>query len=134
LCNELRKVLIEKDSNFEADIFSKVNLRNSKYFTYEESKDTISALRQFDPNERREKRASFTFNSGAVYIGEWKGEFRDGFGEQVWPDGARYIGEWSEDRANGKGKFIHTDGEIYDGQWENDKAEGFGVYKNLDGA
>jgi hypothetical protein len=99
----------------EADIISKLNLGDSKYFTYEESKETISGLRPFDPNEIREKRASYTFKTGAIYTGEWKGEFRDGFGEQVWPDGAKYIGEWRENRAHGKGKFIHADGDIYDG-------------------
>jgi hypothetical protein len=76
----------------EANIISKLNLGSSKYFTYEESKDTISGLSTFDLNERREMRASYTFKTGAVYTGEWKGEFRDGFGEQVWPDGAKYIG------------------------------------------
>jgi hypothetical protein len=45
----------------------------------------------------------------AVYTGEWKGGFRDGFGVQVWPDSARYEGEWQENRAHGKGKFVHVD-------------------------
>ena len=101
---------------------------SSKYFTYEESKETISSKKGFDPNQRREKRTPYTFKSGAVYSGEWKGGFRDGQGEQVWPDGARYMGEWRENRAHGKGQFIHVDGDIYDGQWANDKANGRGVY------
>ena len=41
---------------------------------------------------KREQRPPFTFKSGAVYNGEWRGNARDGYGEQVWPDGAKYLG------------------------------------------
>ena len=110
------------------------NVGSSKYFTYEESKETISSKKAFDPNQRREKRPPYSFKSGAVYTGEWKGGFRDGFGHQQWPDGAQYEGEWRENRAHGKGQFVHVDGDIYDGQWANDKANGLGVYKHVNGA
>ena len=65
----------------------------------------------------REKRSLYTFKSGATYVGEWRGGFRDGYGEQKWQDGASYFGEWKENRANGQGKFIHVDGDIYEGNW-----------------
>jgi MORN repeat len=78
------------------------NVGSSKYFTIEESKETLSS-KQFDPNARREKRPVYHFRSGATYLGEWKGGFRDGHGEQTWPDGAKYLGEWKENRAHGKG-------------------------------
>lgn len=110
------------------------NIGSSKYFTYEESKETISSKKAFNPDQRRERRAPYTFKSGAVYSGEWKGGFRDGFGEQQWPDGARYEGEWRENRAHGKGQFVHVDGDVYDGQWANDKANGLGVYMHVNGA
>lgn len=110
------------------------NVGSSKYFTYEESKETISSKKGFDPNQRRERRPAYTFNSKAVYTGEWKGGFRDGYGEQQWPDGARYEGEWRENRAHGKGQFVHVDGDVYDGQWANDKANGLGVYMHVNGA
>ena len=41
---------------------------------------------------QREKRPPYTFKSGAVYEGEWKGNVRDGWGIQIWPDGAKYEG------------------------------------------
>jgi len=45
------------------------------------------------PNsDKREKRPPYTFKSGAIYDGEWKGNMRDGYGEQKWLDGARYEG------------------------------------------
>jgi len=109
-------------------------LGSSKYFTQEEARETISGNRTWNPSLPREKREKYTFKSMAVYTGEWKGGFRDGYGEQVWPDGARYIGEWQENRAHGKGKFIHVDGDIYEGMWANDKANGNGYYQHVNGA
>ena len=63
----------------------------------------------------KERRPPFTFRSGIVYDGEWKGDCREGYGVQIWPDGARYEGNWKDNKANGKGKFIHVDGDIYEG-------------------
>ena len=58
------------------------NVGSSKYFTYEESTETLSTKKQFDPNQKRERRPAYNFKSGAIYSGEWKGGFRDGQGEQ----------------------------------------------------
>ena len=98
---------------------------SSKYFTPEDAKDTL-LMPKYDEKLPREKRPPYTLRSGAIYHGEWRGGYRDGFGEQVWPDGARYIGEWKRHRAHGKGKFKHIDGDMYDGEWANDKANGHG--------
>ena len=108
-------------------------LGSSKYFTQEEARETVSQ-RIYKANQPRENRPPYKFKTGAIYQGQWKGGFRDGFGEQTWPDGAKYSGEWRENRAHGKGKFIHVDGDVYDGFWANDKANGPGVYKHVNGA
>jgi hypothetical protein len=101
----------------------------SRYFTLDESRETLTS-NKYDPNLPREERPLYKFKSGATYKGEWKGGFRDGFGEQHWPDGARYIGEWKDNRAHGQGKFIHVDKDEYEGEWANDKANGRGVYRH----
>jgi hypothetical protein len=75
---------------------------SSKYFTKDEAKETVSS-KKYDPKARRERRAPYTYNSGAVYEGEWLGGFRDGQGRMTWPDGAQYIGEWKMNKACGKG-------------------------------
>ena len=41
---------------------------------------------------KKERRPPYTFSSGAVYEGEWKGSVREGWGTQIWPDGAKYEG------------------------------------------
>lgn len=109
-------------------------LGSSKYFTQDEARETVNGGRKYDPNAAREQRDPYRFKSGAIYTGEWKGGFRDGFGEQVWTDGAKYVGEWRDNRAHGKGKFIHVDGDVYEGFWANDKANGPGSYQHVNGA
>jgi hypothetical protein len=44
-------------------------------------------------SSRRERRPPYTFKSGAIYEGEWKGSIRDGWGIQTWSDGAKYEGK-----------------------------------------
>ena len=53
---------------------------SSKYFTQEEARETLSK-NLYNPNQVREQRPPYTFKTGAVYTGQWKGGFRDGFGE-----------------------------------------------------
>ena len=55
-------------------------LGSSKYFTQEEARETISK-RLYDPDQPREQRQPYQFKTGAIYTGQWKGGFRDGFGE-----------------------------------------------------
>ena len=112
----------------------KTRRADSRYFTLDESRETVSGSKAYDPNAKREQRAIYTFNSGATYEGEWVGGFRDGNGKQKWSDGAIYTGQWNHNRAQGKGKFIHIDGDVYEGDWVNDKANGYGVYNHVDGA
>jgi hypothetical protein len=52
---------------------------DSKYFTMDESKETVSKKR-YNPNAKREERTTYTFKTGATYTGQWVGGFRDGVG------------------------------------------------------
>jgi len=72
--------------------------------------------------------APYTFETGAVYTGQWRCNKRHGYGCQEWPDGATYEGEWHENRAAGKGRLRHCDGDVFVGQWRNNKAWGVGVF------
>jgi len=53
---------------------------DSRYFTIDESRETISKTRTYDPNAKRERRPTYRFKTGAMYDGEWIGGFRDGYG------------------------------------------------------
>ena len=72
---------------------------DSKYFTMDESKETVSK-RRYNPQAKREERPTYTFKTGATYTGQWIGGFRDGYGVQVWPDGARYEGKFAGSRKS----------------------------------
>ena len=37
---------------------------------------------------------TYTYLTGAMYEGEWKGGMRHGKGKMKWSDGAYYEGEW----------------------------------------
>jgi hypothetical protein len=77
------------------------------------------------------RRPPFSFPSGAVYIGEWRGNQRHGFGVQTWPDGASYKGQFKDNIADGAGCFQHANSEIYIGQWLANKAHGHGIYYGI---
>lgn len=67
------------------------NKGTSRYFTQEENLETVKEGKVYDPDQSRVKK-KYTYKSGAVYNGEWKGGFRDGYGTQKWVDGAQYEG------------------------------------------
>ncbi|CAJ1345054.1 unnamed protein product [Effrenium voratum] len=75
-------------------------------------------LRGFGP------RPPHRFRSGAVYVGQWCGNQRHGFGRQTWPDGAQYEGTWSNSSASGQGRFKFPDGAVYVGQWRGNRFHG----------
>ena len=58
---------------------------------------------------------------GARYIGEFKENMRNGFGQYFLPDGSIYNGMWREGMMNGKGIFTWPDKSTYDGEWKDGK-------------
>lgn len=104
-----------------------------KYFGKNEFKETISAQQKFDSGAETEKR-THTYESGAIYTGEWKGGFRHGHGTMQWTDTAKYEGFWEFGVAQGQGTFTHPNKDVYEGTWYNNKTHGKGVYTNNKGA
>jgi hypothetical protein len=92
---------------------------------------------------------------GSYYIGEWKEDLKDGFGEETFegaryagsfirgiksghgklnlPNGTVYEGEFASNAFNGKGKIKWTQGDTYEGDWINSKMHGKGVFTWKDG-
>lgn len=44
-----------------------------------------------------EERGEVQFRDGSTYKGQWKGDYKWGYGIQTWPDGSSYAGEWERD-------------------------------------
>ena len=90
--------------------------KRTKYFKKTESKETLTGI--YKDNLSIEQR-SYTYSTGAVYNGEWRGGMRHGRGTIVWVDGAKYEGELAFNAAAGNGKFTHAEGDVYEGHWKN---------------
>lgn len=68
-------------------------------------------------------------DEGAVYKGQFKGDLKEGFGVQTWPDQSRYIGLWKDDQMHGFGSFEFRNGDVYKGLFENGVMQGLGMLK-----
>lgn len=93
-----------------------------RYFSIEEVKETLS-----DVNTQaafHDKRQPYRYRTGGVYVGQWLGGFRDGWGVMIWANDAKYEGFWSYGRPNGEGRFTLQDGRFYEGKWSRPNAFG----------
>jgi hypothetical protein len=86
-----------------------------------------------DTNVIRDKRANpFQFVGGTQYKGEWRDNYKDGFGVEVNTNGTKYEGDWKGGKHHGKGTlWVYKQKRTikqYEGEWANGKMEGMGVY------
>jgi len=87
------------------------------YFSNQELMETIKPGRL--ASTQRINSLPYKYKSAGVYIGEWKGGFRDGWGIMHWNNGSKYEGEWGWGRPFGKGRFTFLDGEKFEGDWRD---------------
>ena len=75
------------------------------------------------------ERKTYTYQSGAVYQGQFKGAKRHGQGHWQHPDGEVYEGQYDDNRQNGWGVYVFgKTGKRYVGQWARGMLHGKGVY------
>lgn len=74
-----------------------------------------------------------SFNSGAVYDGNWEDNQMDGIGELQVPVNGTYTGEFKDSQKSGTGIYKWNDGTIYDGEWYEDQMDGQGVCTTANG-
>ena len=75
---------------------------------------------------------TYTYATGAVYVGSWKSGKRSGYGKTTSSNGEEYVGNYSNDYRSGYGEYSFPSGEIYKGNWSNSKRSGYGtlLYQN----
>ena len=49
------------------------------------------------------------------YVGEFKGDYRDGYGVYYYKEGDRYEGYWWNDLRHGQGTYYHENGDVFEG-------------------
>lgn len=54
--------------------------------------------------------------------GEYRNDYRHGYGICTFPNGYKYEGEWFEGKKHGRGIEIFPDGHRYNGMFQYDKA------------
>ena len=70
---------------------------------------------------------------GGIYIGEWNGGLRNGYGVYTSIDGAIYSGPWQNDRFEGRGILVSETNQVYTGDWKNGLRHGSGIETWIDG-
>lgn len=72
---------------------------------------------------------AYTYQSGAVYEGTFKGTQRHGTGHWKHPEGEIYEGQYVDNKQHGLGVYIFgASGKRYFGMWEAGEMSGDGVY------
>lgn len=69
-----------------------------------------------------------TYQSGAIYDGEWVSGKRSGKGRGVSNNGNKYVGEWFNDSFHGYGALTFAAGDEYKGNFLNGLFSGKGIY------
>jgi hypothetical protein len=70
----------------------------------------------------------------SLYIGQFKGDIREGKGIQIFEDGCYYEGYFKNDSTNLEGRLIFGDGDMYLGELIDNSMNGKGVYYKKDGS
>ncbi|OAY81109.1 Phosphatidylinositol 4-phosphate 5-kinase 9 [Ananas comosus] len=66
--------------------------------------------------------------SGAVYEGEYSGDYIHGDGTYIGPDNLTYKGRWKLNLQHGLGYETHPNGDVFEGSWIQGNIEGPGKY------
>lgn len=73
-------------------------------------------------------KGKLVLDSGDVYEGHFRGNYRHGFGKYTYANGDTYIGQFVDDEFSGEGEFNYQNGNLYVGQFEKNKMNGIGRF------
>ncbi len=66
-------------------------------------------------------------------VGLINGDYKKGFGVNIYEDGSIYEGQWRKKYPNGQGKMTEKDGTIYEGEFKDGYYTGYGTRTTPDG-
>ena len=79
-------------------------------------------------NSRFEGEVTYSYRSGANYVGGYQNGLPHGLGSLTYANGDKYEGEFSVGEISGRGKYTFADESVYEGQFESGLPNGEGTY------
>lgn len=72
-------------------------------------------------------KASWTYDDGGRYVGDYVNGNRSGKGTYTWVNGSVYEGDWVANSREGTGTMTWANGSVYEGDWVAGSKEGTGT-------
>lgn len=70
------------------------------------------------------------WGDGRIYVGSYKNDTKDGYGEFYWPDGRSFKGNWKNGKQNGEGIMYEQDGKLKKGLWKDGEYGGKDLFNS----
>lgn len=134
-CLKANKEKLKKDvdSHHMLRIYKSSQYQNIKYSYYSVTKFDDIYVGQFEGNIRHGF-GKLYYSNRSIYEGFWKNDKKHGNGVFMWKDGSKYCGQFKEGVFHGHGRRIYSNGSYYDGEFLKGKkcGKGFMRFKNGD--
>ena len=72
------------------------------------------------------------FTNSDLYFGEWINDWIQGFGFYFFFNGECYKGQFQEGNKHGRGEYLYSNGNVYEGEWQEGVKQGRGRMYNLE--
>ena len=145
--NNKQKIILPDQSTYEGF------LKNNEFEGYGEYKSySYNYFGEFSSGKKHGKGKMEDFIKSSEYIGDFRNDMKEGYGEEKYKDGSIYKGEFKEDmkdgrgilllqgnrnygfegefkkdKISGKGKFKWNEQKEYIGEWDNNEISGYGI-------
>ena len=117
-------------------LLSELRPRHQEYMLNPDGKvgDRPPAVESGGKQLQLEERPEEHMSNGSLYVGQWLGNHKHGYGVHIWKDGSKYEGHWKYSKACGHGKFTFVDGDTVEGEWSDSRLNGHAIYIHSNGA
>lgn len=100
--------------------------RETSFMNFEDKLDNKNIIHEFQDKINNYKTNSKTYNIenfvlSEIYYGEFKDDFKEGFGLQYYSNGTKFEGEWKSNQRNGYGTIYFEDKEKFIGEFLDNK-------------
>lgn len=119
------RVTLASGNRYEGEIVMGEWSEGTLTLVYDDGEETPQGV---FVNSRFEGEVTYSYRSGANYVGGYQNGLPHGVGSLTYANGDKYEGEFSFGEINGTGKYTYADGSVYEGQFANALPNGEGTY------